>query len=404
LEWISVPFEAQDVREESGGSQGCEGCPEEGHVLALVVLNSGTNMGLPFLNRQVKRRDQIVAIDLGGRTTKAVHLQRRGDSYSLSSFAILDAPIYEKSYAPDILAEHLKTVYKLLGGTRTKSLALAVGVNDAMFRQVDLPLMPVDEIRLMLKYNSKNYLQQDLPDHVFDCFYSPQSLAKGVGAKPGESKPAGAQKQKVMVGAAKRLLIEDLQNAIKTAGYLGEEIVPGLIGPANAFELAEPGAFAKEVVALVDIGFKNTTITILDGGDIKLNRVVAIGGDRITQGLSEAMSITYVEAENIKIGMATEVQQNLESTVNPLGRELRASIDFFEHQEDKTVSQVFLSGGSSQSDLIVQMLQAELIVPCKTWNPAKVLQLSLEPAKAGEVESAGSQLTVAIGAALSALN
>ena len=373
--------------------------------MALVVLNSGTNMGLPFLNRQAKRRDQIVAIDLGGRTTKAVHLQRRGDSYSLSSFAILDAPIYEKSYAPEILAEHLKTVYKLLGGTRTKSVALAVGVNDAIFRQVDLPLMPVDEIRLMLKYNSKNYLQQDLPDHVFDCFYSPQSLAKSIAGKSGEgAKPAGPQKQKVMVGAAKRILIEDLQTAVKTAGFLGEEIVPGLIGPANAFELAEPEAFAKEVVALVDIGFKNTTITILDCGDIKLNRVVAIGGDRITQGLSEAMSITYVEAENIKIGMATEVQQNLEATVNPLGRELRASIDFFEHQEDKTVSQVFLSGGSSQCDLIVQMLQAELIVPCKTWNPAKVLQLSLEPQKAGEVESAGSQLTVAIGAALSALN
>ena len=361
-------------------------------------------MGLPFLNRQPKRREQIVAIDLGGRTTKAVHLQRRGEAYSLASFAILDAPIYEKSFAPDILAEHLKTVYKLLGGTRTKSVALAIGVNYAVFRQVDLPLMPVDEIRLMLKYNSKNYLQQDLPDHVFDCFYSVQSLKAAASAKPEAGKSAGAQKQKVMVGAAKRQLVEDLQTAIKNAGCLGEQVVPSLIGPANAFELAEPEAFAKEVVALVDVGFKNTTISILDCGDIKLNRVVAIGGDRITQGLAESMSISYVEAENIKIGMASEVQQNLETLINPLGRELRASIDFFEHQEDKSVSQVFLSGGSSQNELMVAALQAELIVPCKIWNPAKVLQLSLEPQKAGELENAGAQLTVAIGAALSALN
>ncbi len=367
------------------------------------MLNTGTNMDLPFLNRQPKRRDQIVAIDLGGRTTKAVHLQRRGESYCLSSFAILDAPIYEKSYSPEILAEHLKAVHRALGGNRTKSLALAVGVNDAVFRQVDVPFLPVDEVRMMLKYNSKNYLQQDFSDHVFDCFYSTQSLLKN-SAKPGEAAKVGQQKQKVMVGAAKKQLVDDLQSAIKTAGFLGEQVVPGLIGPANAFELAEPQAFAKEVVALVDIGFKNTTITILDCGEIKLNRVVSIGGDGLTQGLADAMSISYVEAENIKIGMATEVQQELEAVINPLGRELRASIDFFEHQEDKSVSQVFLSGGSTQSELIVVSLQAELIVPCKTWNPAQVLQLSLEPQKAGEVESAGSQLTVAIGAALSALN
>jgi Tfp pilus assembly PilM family ATPase len=135
-----------------------------------------------------------------------------------------------------------------------------------------------------------------------------------------------------------------------------------------------------------------------------LNRVVAIGGDQITAGLSETMSIGYVEAENIKIGMAHEVQSNLEAIVTPLGRELRASIDFFEHQEDKSVSQVFLSGASSQSELIVQTLQAELIVPCKTWSPTKVMHMSLESHKAAELETAGAQLTVAIGAALSALN
>lgn len=371
------------------------------------MLNTGTNMDLPFLKRQSRKRDQVIAIDLGGRSTKAVHLQRRGDGYSLSSFAIMDAPVYEKSFSSDILAEHLKAVHRSLGGNRTKSLALAVGVGDAVFRQIEVPLMPLDEIRMVLKYNSKSYLQQELPDHVFDCYYSMHSLAKSAtAAKPGEpaAKASGPQKHKVLVGAARRQLIEDLQNAIRTAGFLGEEVVPSVIGPANAFEIAEREVYSKEVVALVDIGFKNTTITILDCGDIRLNRVVALGGDQITAGLSESMSISYVEAENIKIGMATEVQSNLESLITPLGRELRASIDFFEHQDDKTVSQVFLSGASAQSDIFVQTLQAELIVPCKTWSPTKVMHMSLEPQKAGEVESAGSQLTVAIGAALSALN
>ena len=356
-------------------------------------------MALPFLSRTVKKRDQIVAIDLGGRTTKAVHLHRRDQNYGLASFAVLDAPIYERAYAPEVLADHLKNVHKALGGSRTKSMALAIGVSDAIFRQVELPLMPADEVRAMLKYNSKNYLQQELPDHVFDCYFMAPSQKGG-----GDKGLPGAGKQRAMVGAAKKQIVDDLLTAMRSAGFIGEQVVPGIIGPANSFELAEPDAFGKEVVALVDVGFKNTNIVILDCGEIKLNRVVAIGGDRMTSGLSDAMGISYLEAENIKVGMPTEVQQNLEPLIYPLGRELRASLDFFEHQEDKTVSQVFISGGSARSDFVVQALQAELGVQCQSWNPAKLLRIELDSQKGGELEQVAPQLTVAIGAAVSALN
>jgi len=181
-----------------------------------------------------------------------------------------------------------------------------------------------------------------------------------------------------------------------------ELVVPGIIGPVNAFELAEPETFAKEIVALVDIGFKHTTIVILNCGEISLNRVVPLGGDRLTQGLAEALETNYAEAEQIKLGMPTEVQQSLESLIHPLGRELRASIDFFEHQHDKPVAQAFFSGGSARSEFLIQALQTELMVPCKTWNPVQTLQLALDPQKMGEIEQAAPQLTVAIGAAASA--
>jgi type IV pilus assembly protein PilM len=257
--------------------------------------------------------------------------------------------------------------------------------------------MPVDDLRMMLKFNSKTYLQQELADHVFDCCYVMPSAGSDA------AKAAAPQnKQRIMVGAAKKQAIDDLAAALKSAGMIADQVVPGLIGPVNAFEMSEPEAFAKEVVALVDVGFKNSFITILDCGEIKLNRVVAIGGDRLTSGLAEAMNISYVEAENIKIGMPTEVQPNLETLLNPLGRELRASIDFFEHQNDKTVSQVFISGGSARSDLILQTLQNDLMVPCKTWNPTRFLELALEPHKASDIEQVAPQLTIAVGAATSA--
>jgi len=109
----------------------------------------------------------------------------------------------------------------------------------------------------------------------------------------------------------------------------------GIIGPVNAFEMSLPEVFANESVALVDIGFKHSSVCVVDRGELVLSRMVNIGGDKLTAGLAEAMNITYAEAEGIKVGMAPEVQAMLEAQVQPLGRELRASLDFFEHQQDR---------------------------------------------------------------------
>jgi type IV pilus assembly protein PilM len=359
-------------------------------------------MALPFLNGfGRKKRTQMISVDLGTRTTKAVLLEQRGEVWALTRYALLDAPIFEKKISPELLAEHLKNVVQALD-TEAKYITLSLGLDDAMVRQVELPQIPVDEMRLVLKNNAKAYLQQDLTGHVFDCYVFPPKLVPA-GKPPETSKTASIHKLKVMVTGAKQQFIGDFQTAIKEAGLVADHIVPGLVGPLNAFEMAMPEIFNNESVALVDIGFNHTSICVLDRGEMALTRVVNIGGDKFTAGLAETMNITYAEAEGIKVGMAPEVQSALEMQVLPLGRELRASLDFFEHQQDRAVSQVYVSGGSARSEMILQMLHAEMIVECKTWNPTTFLQLALPGQQAVEIEHVGSQLTVAVGAALAAI-
>ncbi len=368
--------------------------------MAPVVLNQSLDMGVPFISSHAKRRDQVVAIDLGGRTTKAVHVQRRGDKFNLVNFALIDSPIFEKNSPADLLTDHFKNVMRALG-SRTKQVTLALGDSDTIFRQVEAPLMPVADLRRMLKFNSKTYLQQELTDFVFDCHYT-TTMAQPAKTAEGAKAPTASQKHKVAVGGARRQILDDVQAAFKAAGLIPDQVVPGVIGPVNAFEMAEPESFAKEVVALVELGFKNTTITILDSGEIMLNRVVAIGGDRLTNGLAESLNISYQEAENIKVGMPDEVAQNLEPLIHPLGRELRASIDYFENHHDKALSKVFLSGGSACGELVVQALQTELMVQCQVWTPTKFMQLMLPPEKMSEIEQVAPKLTVAIGTAAAA--
>ena len=355
-----------------------------------------------------------MAVDLGTRTTKAVLMERRGEVLALSRFALLDAPIFDKKFSPELLADHLRSVAKALGGA-TRFVTLAVGLDDAIVRQVELPQIPVGEMRQVLKNNTKGYLQQDLPNHAFDCYIFAPKLMPTQG-KPAESaKPAGVPKLKVLVAGAKQQLVDDYQMAVKNAGLVADCIVPGIIGPVNAFELAMPQVFANDSVALVDIGFKHSSICVLDRGELVLIRVVNIGGDKLTTGLAEAMNITYADAEGVKLGIAPKGKSEpngeiaalevtaFDAQVAPLGRELRASLDFFEHQQDRPVTQIYVSGAAAKSEIFLEMLHAEMIAECKTWNPATFLQLALPGQQAVEIEHVGPQLCVAIGAALSAL-
>ena len=258
-------------------------------------------MGLPFTKSRSRKRDQIIAIDLGGRSSKAVYLQSKGDRFTLANYVILDAASHEKSISPDILAEHLKEIGRALDA-RGKHVTVALSVNETVFKQAEVPVMAPGDLRQMLKYNTKNYLQQDLADHVFDCHYliSKQPVQPTEGARPGGS---AQQKQKALIGGAKRQTIEDVSSAIRAAGFIPDQILPSIIGPVNAFELAEPESFAHDVVAIVEVGFKSSTIAILNSGELMLHRVVTIGGDQFTQGLADQLNTSYAEAENIKLGL-----------------------------------------------------------------------------------------------------
>ena len=200
-------------------------------------------MALPFLSGLgKKRRTRVVSVDLGSRVTKAVQLELRGEAWAMSRFTIQDAPISEKKLSPETLGEHLKAVLAALG-TDIKSVTLSIGLDDALLRQVDLPQIPISEMRLVLRNNTKSYLQQDLPGHVYDCHIFPP---KPSTERPEETtKGASVPKLKVLVAAAKQSLVGDFQSAFKSARLVGFNLFPGFVGGINAFEMAMPEIFFK---------------------------------------------------------------------------------------------------------------------------------------------------------------
>jgi type IV pilus assembly protein PilM len=342
----------------------------------------------------------MIAVDLGNRTTKAVHLRRTNGKLALCGYSIEDSPEVGNTSSDKTLAGLLKRVTDRLK-PKTRLLTLTVNANDSILRTAEAPLMSKDDFRGVLKHSARTYLQQELTGYVYDVH--PLLYFSRSEPEQNEHENANKQKQRLLIAGAKKQLIDSYVQEAKEAGLVADHVVPGLVAAINAFELAEPELFLGNALALVDVGFRTSSICVLNRGDMALSRVVAIGGDRITEGLREAMNIGYAEAEGLKIGMAAEVQRELESVVAPLGRELRASIDFFEHEHDKTVSHVFVCGASARSDVVREILQKELMLECLAWNPISFLEKELAPQQEAELDHVGSQLGVAVGAALSAM-
>lgn len=337
-----------------------------------------------------KVRNQIVVIDLGTRLTKGVLMERREGQVRLLNYTIQDSPIFDTEPAPGVIAAHLREVMAALGSS-SNEVVLVIGGGDSMVRTAEMPLSEVSEMRRMIKFSPKHYLQQDLANYLFDVYLL---------RPPAEGAPARGKKSKstILVGGAKEVLVRELQAGAAEAGLHVIEITLNQLGAANAFIMAMPDRL-KEVVALVDIGFKHSTISILTQGELVLNRVVGIGADTFTKGLAETMNITYRVAEGLKLIMPEKVQSKLKRVIDELGQELKTSIDFFEKEQSQTVQQVFISGGSARSAFIVQELQNEFMIPCRGWNPTSFLELAIPAEKRPTLEQDAPQIVVAIGAA-----
>ena len=146
-------------------------------------------MAIPFLSGFRKKRDQVIVVDLGNKMTKAVQMAKRGDVYVLERYAMIEVPGENPAHYVDIFADHLKLVTDSLN-TRCKQVCIAIGVADSMLRHAEMPLVPSHDMRTMLRYSSKNYLQQDLSDCTFDChILPPRSGAGAADAAGGVAKP-----------------------------------------------------------------------------------------------------------------------------------------------------------------------------------------------------------------------
>lgn len=349
---------------------------------------------MPKAQRRGQKQEEVVAIDVGTRMTKAVHIRRKGSEYVLVNYALVETPVAEKGLAPETLAELFRKVAQSLG-TNCRRVALTAGPSGVVLTHAELAPMPSSDLRKMVKLSPKTYLQQDLPDFLFDCF---------LRQVPGQSDTTTLLKKKkirTLVGGVRRRVVEDLLEAARQAGLAVESISVGPVGLTNAYRMLREDSH-PEAVALLDIGASNSTINLVYQGELVLTRVVNLGADKFADLLSPAPKAEA--APQGEEDISPEVMQaRLQRAIQSFAREVDASVGFFSSQHEKPVTQLMISGGAARSQFVVQAIESELPLSCETWNPASGLVIGLPDQRATELEYDAPQLAVAIGTGLGVL-
>lgn len=332
---------------------------------------------------------------------------------AITGYHVCEAPKPEGKDAKVSLekyTEHFRQIRQAFGG-KVKQAVVVLSTHNSILKLADLPALPVSALREMLESNPRNYLQQDLPAHTFDCHvqklqtHQPEIKpaeetkpgAEGGGtARPAEKAPRGAKKLTTLVGGARRDLLDRIFKAGKAAGLRFELALPNQMAQIQAMKTPLSGDL-EAAVASLDIGLEQSSICILTSGELAQNRIVNVGGNTLTKGLAEAMKITHEAAESVKVLLPHTVDAKLENLLSPLAHELKGSIDFFEAQYEKKISVVFVSGGTARSAFILKMLEKQVQIPCKAWHLTETVTVSMAPEQTQLFQRDLPQLMAAIG-------
>ncbi len=359
-----------------------------------------TLKALSNLARHREQREEVIVIDLSTPITKAVHLRRKDDRLTLVSYCSQKAPEPEEGGSHKALTEHFKSLRQSLG-TKIRETVVIVGMDQSMLRNVESPLMDRVEMRHALRLNAKQFLKEDMPDSVFDCFSPPlKGASRAAALKAG--KP-----NNVLVGIMKQGLPGRLNHAARLAGLTLTQIVPAQVALANAALLGKPKLNDEEALVLLNIGSSNSTVSFLSNGTLSLTRAISIGNDHLSKGLAEAYNISPAD-EKSKI---STIQENVQNVLEPVATEVRVAIDYFDHLEGKAVMAGYVTGELAQSSLVIETLKG-LEIPCQRLDPTAFLTIEVPAeslAAAGsplnaDLETDLPQLEVAIGAAVGWLN
>ena len=167
----------------------------------------------------------------------------------------------------------------------------------------------------------------------------------------------------------------------------------------------------KQTLALVDIGARSTTCSIIDRGSLKISHSFDVSGNNLTERISKALSVDYKEAEDLKKkydiysksqdGERENIREILMPLIDLIASEIENVIQGFTRQEHKEVKKIILAGGVALLPGLAEYFKDHFKKEIEMANPFS--KLFFPPILDKTLETMGPSYSIALGAALRGL-
>ena len=331
----------------------------------------------------------LLGLDIGTFGVKAIELSHidtdGGDTLAITGYRRL---------AIEEGTSRAEAASRALEGARSHSRDVATSVSGqaVIVRCTSMQQMPDDRLSDAVRSEAGKYIPFDIDDVILDYHKVP-------GADD-------ATQLGVLLAAAKRTFIQEHIGVIEGLAMRPFIIDVDCFALNNAFEFNRSqikDGSVDDCVALLDIGGQKTEIDIIKDGALSFTREIYISGDNFTQAISKRLGVDVATAEQIKRDpgeQAEEVESATSRVQEELAKEIRLSLDYFEHQFDAIVGKVFLSGGGSRLPWLRAGFEDNLAKPVDLWDPTEGIEIDAEKVDLDDLKEDAPQLAVAVGLAL----
>jgi type IV pilus assembly protein PilM len=321
-----------------------------------------------------KRASTIVGLEIEPSAVHAASVTVNGHVEVKSAAVVpLEAGIVRDGEVNDVeaLAEALRGLYRE-NKSLEKKVRIGVANQKIVVRVLELP--PIEdrkELEAAVRFQAEDQIPMPLDSAVLD--FQPLGIVE-TDAGP---------RQRVLIVAARRDMVDRVLNACKAAGLKPEGIDLSAFAMIRALHRAPAGEIPEPVLYLSVGGLTN--LAVAEGTTCLFTRVVGGGLEAIAVELAERKALTLEHArgwlkhvglvtplDEIESGDQDEIVEEARTVlldgVRRIGGEVRNSLDFHHAQEGMSlrVQRVVLTGAAAVVPGFDDALAAELGLPVES--------------------------------------
>lgn len=341
-----------------------------------------------------KPEETFVCVDIGSNSIKVIEARAVGKTVEVLNWGSVASPssaIQSNMVTePERVGEVIRSLIESRGIKSRKAITAVPGPA-VMIKRVNLPSQGQQELENTILFEAGNFIPEDLENVNLDY----QVIGEAVEGRQMEVLLVAAKKD--IVGTyAETLRCADLAPVIVDVDYFALD---------NMYEL-NYDPVPNQVVALVNIGARYSSINILKGGHSSFTGDVPVGGRDITEALTRDLGITIEEAERVKAGEKVgdidpeQLSMALGPATDALIEEIHYALSFFwTAATDERIDALYVSGGSARVPELCERLSERAEAPVEVANPLGRVRLG-GGVDRNKLQARASEFAVAMGLAV----